>query len=109
MRSLFVLLAIVSGMSLFATSEARADDAIVTIENPVARDGDWRSVQPEESPHEPADRDRSAVRLMAGPVGIVTKHGLGYGVGAGLELGKNAVAVRFGGTWVRGDAAGGRG
>ncbi len=66
-------------------------------------------MQPEESPHEPADRDRSAVRLMAGPVGIVTKHGLGYGVGAGLELGKNAVAVRFGGTWVRGDAAGGRG
>ena len=106
-RSLLAVLALAS-VSLFAASEARADDAIVTVGGPIAQDG-GRWARAEDSPPAPVERYRSSVRLMAGPVGIATKHGLGYGVGAGLELGKNQIGVRFGGTWVQGDAAGGGG
>lgn len=107
-RSLLAVLA-VAGLSLLTTREARADDAIVTVGGPIPQDGDSRWARPEEPPTEPTERYRSSVRFMAGPAGIATQHGLGYGVGAGIELGKNQIGVRFGGTWVHGDAAGGNG
>lgn len=77
----------------------------------MAPDGEerhWSSPPlPEASVAQPEDeRTRSSVRFAAGPVGIATKHGLGYGAGASIELGKRQLGFRLAGAWSRGEAAG---
>lgn len=110
-KSSFLAALFVTGSALLATRPALADDAIVTVGGPIAPDGEGRSWSspppPETSLAQPEeDRARSSVRFAAGPVGIATKHGLGYGAGASVELGKRQIGFRLAGTWSRGEAAG---
>lgn len=113
-KSSFLAALFVTGSALLATRPALADDAVVTVGGPIAPDGEgraWSSPPPPPRETTQLARDeepgtRSTVRFAAGPVGIGSKHGLGFGAGAAVELGKGQLRFRVAGTWGRGDALG---
>ena len=114
-KSSFLVALLVTGSALLATRPALADDAVVTVGGPIAPDGEERhwSSPPPPPPETSLAREedpgaRSTVRFAAGPVGIGSKHGLGFGAGASVELGKGQLRFRVAGTWGRGDALGPR-
>ena len=100
---------------LATSSEARADDATVTVgsqrfadppeENP-------RATQPSrplavEDPsrfgNDPRELHRAPFRLQLGPQGVTTGRGLGIGVGIGADFGSGSVGGRLAASWLRGE------
>ncbi|MBX3185617.1 MAG: hypothetical protein KF819_01325 [Labilithrix sp.] len=107
-----LILVLVLG-SFGAASEARADDATVTVggqgqrfsdppeprANPVAVDDPgYRRYD-----FEPRELRRSPFRLTLGPAGITTGKGFGVGVGVGADFGAGSVGGRLSVAWLRGE------
>jgi hypothetical protein len=93
---------------LVAPSRARADDDRFAPPPP----GDAASVAYDEDGSIPPiarapERPRSAVRVALGPAAVTTGHGLGVGVGGGLDIGNGSVGGRLSATWTRGEPGGG--
>ena len=118
--ALGVLLGIVGG--IVVSSEARADDATVTVGSgqrpsedalgyerfspppaqPVASGARPLVANDDFIAREPELR-RSPFRLTLGPAGITTGKGFGFGVGIGADFGAGSVGGRLSASWLRGE------
>lgn len=119
LRFLVVSAGISTCVALASAREARADDAVVVVQDarfaepPTPGEG-----QPIVPIDEPRDRDRerreshdydryehhrSPVRLALGPSFLTTGKGVGVGLGLGIEFGSGVVGGRIGATWLRGE------
>src|SRR4051794_10630882 len=111
LKKLGLAVVLTSACLLAASSDARADDATVSV-------GDSRfSEPPEEQRNPPAplaleeprfgpdarDLHRSPFRLQLGPQGITTGKGFGLGVGVGADFGTGSVGGRLSASWLRGE------
>jgi hypothetical protein len=110
-KALGAALVMVLGVS---ASEARADDATITVGNPqfsdppnnqpIARSPTTPSSVADDGfiAHDPELR-RSPFRLTLGPTGITTGKGFGLGVGVGADFGSGSVGGRLSAAWLRGE------
>jgi hypothetical protein len=98
------------GVLALASSEARADDATITIGAPDDPPPQMHTARPPTTfvaddgfvAREPELR-RSPFRLTLAPMGITTGKGLGYGVGLGADFGTGSVGGRLAAAWLRGE------
>ena len=101
-------------------SEARADDATVTVGDgqrfsdppptqPVARGVQSGLVANDDFIAREPELRRSPFRLTLGPAGITTGKGFGFGVGLGADFGTGSVGGRLSASWLRGEGKSGDG
>ena len=119
-----VALGVIAGILGFVAagvgSEARADDATVTVVDgqrfseppptqPVASGSASGAVANDDLIAREPELRRSPFRLTLGPAGITTGNGFGFGVGIGADFGAGSVGGRLSASWLRGEGKRGDG
>jgi hypothetical protein len=96
-----------------AGRDARADEAIVTVQAPARFSNPPAQVATSPAPSNVIADDgfiardpelrRAPFRLTLGPMGITTGKGFGLGVGLGADFGTGSVGGRLSASWLRGE------